>query len=94
MRFDSGDDHDWIKFLRREGALVFPRARLQDVLRDLTSLAHLPSFVAPHEDWQVERQRPTASVRFQKPDPKARHVVGEIVFDYEGSRSGSTIPAR
>jgi len=80
------DDWDWLRALRRDGAVSFPEARTADVLHELIGVRSLPDLRFEPEDWTLVRPTPTPSVRFHRPDPRGRQVFGEIDMRYDDVR--------
>jgi superfamily II DNA or RNA helicase len=79
---EVGAEWDWLVALRREGAIAFPVERTPDVLAELTSMKNLPELRFEPEGWTVERPAPVPAVRFHRPDPRGRHVIGEVEMSY------------
>ncbi|MEM1023897.1 MAG: DEAD/DEAH box helicase [Myxococcota bacterium] len=84
-RLNIGEEHDWLKFFRRNGELAFSDERLRELLSEMGQIGHLPRLELRHRDLEVAHPEPKTHVMIHEVDPKARAVPVDVSFDYDGT---------
>ena len=84
-RLEIGEEHDWLKFLRRNGELAFSDDRLRELLSEMGQIGHLPQLEIRNDAVEVVSPAPKIHVMVHEADAKARSVPVDVSFDYEGT---------
>jgi len=86
-RVDWGGGFSWALSLRKQGPIVVPRAKEQEMLEQFWQLPSIPAVEMPTElRWEQVTIEPRARIAIKKPRQRwgGSDLYGAVTFDYDG----------